>query len=98
MESFCSVQAVQGSTQEPSEAVTVRTLSARAATFYDSTSGRIWTILSDLWDPESNQEGYITLGVADNALLQDDIVQRINKCSDVLKHSMTYNNGPSGST
>jgi 1-aminocyclopropane-1-carboxylate synthase len=87
----------QGSTQEPSEAVTIRAMSARAATSYDSTSGRIWTILSDIWDPESNQEGYVTLGVADNALLQNDIIQRINKCSDVPKHILTYNNGPSGS-
>jgi 1-aminocyclopropane-1-carboxylate synthase len=87
----------QGSTQKPSEAVNIPALSARAATSYDSTSGRLWTILSDLWDPESNQEGYITLGVADNALLQNDIVQRINECSDVPKHILTYNNGPSGS-
>jgi 1-aminocyclopropane-1-carboxylate synthase len=85
----------QGSTQKPSEAVNIPALSARAATSYDSTSGRLWTILSDLWDPESNQEGYITLGVADNALLQNDIVQRINECSDVPKHILTYNNGPS---
>jgi 1-aminocyclopropane-1-carboxylate synthase len=87
----------QRSPQEPLEAVAIPALSTRAAASYDSKSGRIWTILSDLWNPETNPKGYVTLGVADNALLQDDLVERINKCSDIPKHFITYNNGPSGS-
>jgi 1-aminocyclopropane-1-carboxylate synthase len=84
----------QKSTQKP---VAKPALSTRAAASYDSKSGGIWTILSDLWDPETNPKGYVTFGVADNALLQDNLVEWINKCSDIPKHSITYNNGPSGS-
>jgi 1-aminocyclopropane-1-carboxylate synthase len=87
----------QKTMQESPRAVATPTLSTRAAASYDSESGRIWTILSDPWDPESNPKGYVTLGVADNALLQDNLVERINKCSDIPKHFITYNNGPSGS-
>lgn len=72
-------------------------LSTRAAASYNSTSNKLWTILSDLWDTQSNSGGYVTLGVADNALLQDRLTHRINRCSDVPRQLLTYNNGPSGS-
>ena len=39
----------------------------------------------------------MTLGVADNALLQDRLTHRVNRCSDVPRQLLTYNNGPSGS-
>jgi 1-aminocyclopropane-1-carboxylate synthase len=83
--------------QKSMQVSAIPALSTRAAASYDSKSGRIWTILGDLWDSETNPKGYVTLGVADMALLQDDLVLRINKCSDVPKHFITYNNGPSGS-
>jgi 1-aminocyclopropane-1-carboxylate synthase len=72
-------------------------LSARATAFCSGPPDKLWTILSDLWNPETNPEGYVTLGVADNALLQNELVQRISQCSNVPIPFITYNNGPSGS-
>lgn len=79
------------------EAASLPALSTRAAASYNATSNKLWTILSDLWDPQDNPGGYVTLGVADNALLQDRLTRRMNQCSDVPKQLLTYNNGPSGS-
>lgn len=79
------------------KAAALPALSTRAAGSYNATSNKLWTILSDLWDPQDNAGGYVTLGVADNALLQDKFTHRMNQCSDVPKQLLTYNNGPSGS-
>ncbi|KAF6803962.1 ACC synthase [Colletotrichum sojae] len=57
----------------------------------------LWTILRDLWDPNSNPTGYVSLGVAENSLMHEKLSEHIHKNLTLPAHSLTYGDGMTGS-
>lgn len=54
---------------------------------------RLWDILSDLYEPDSNPNGYVSLGVAENALLHDTLHEHIHKNLNLDTNDFTYGDG-----
>ncbi|KAF2277791.1 aminotransferase [Westerdykella ornata] len=77
------------------------TLSVRGAKAdkVGSEEAEIWNVLSNLYNSESNPDGYISLGVAENALGHQEMRDFINskKLIDPAARALTYGDGPSGS-
>lgn len=57
----------------------------------------IWDILSNLWDPESNPDGYLSLGLAENTLLHETLSSYISKKFKFPTSALTYGDGMTGS-
>ncbi|PWY93052.1 PLP-dependent transferase [Aspergillus sclerotioniger CBS 115572] len=57
----------------------------------------VWDILSNLWDPETNPSGILSVGVAESTLLHDTLVEYINANIHLSTKHLTYNNGSMGS-
>jgi aspartate/methionine/tyrosine aminotransferase len=60
----------------------------------------IWDVLNDLWDPRSNPSGFVSLGVAENALMHNELAAYINNIptrSPLPSTAFTYGDGPTGS-
>lgn len=56
----------------------------------------IWKIIQDLWDPETNPNGYASLGVAENALMHEEMTRYVNKNIHLEPIDLTYGNGGKG--
>lgn len=56
----------------------------------------LWDVIKDLWDPQTNPGGYVNLGVAENALLQDRLVQHALDNIEIDPRTMTFGDGPTG--
>ena len=56
----------------------------------------IWKVLGDQWDPQSNPDGYVSIGVAENRLMHDELRDYVSKHSDIATSAFTYGNGPMG--
>ena len=56
----------------------------------------IWSVIKNLWDPESNPGGYVSLGVAENGLMHDELSQYINKHVKLPSNGLTYGDGGTG--
>ncbi|KAI9933168.1 hypothetical protein MW887_007639 [Aspergillus wentii] len=54
-------------------------------------------VLSNLWDPKSNPDGIVNLGLAENTLMHDEMERFINTNSQINAHALTYGDGFSGS-
>ncbi|KAH9871231.1 hypothetical protein IAQ61_005410 [Plenodomus lingam] len=76
-------------------------LSSRGADATKSTGelSQLWEIISNPWHPETNPTGYVSLGVAENMLMHNELRDFINSKSLVDPHgkALTYGDGPSGS-
>ena len=59
---------------------------------------RLWTVIKDLWHPQSNPKGYASLGVAENTLMHDTLSKHIKANFDPTNHAFTYGDGPRGTT
>lgn len=57
----------------------------------------IWGILSNLWDPVSNPDGYLSLGLAENTLLDEALAGYISRKFDIPTSALTYGDGMTGS-
>ncbi|KZM27355.1 catalytic [Ascochyta rabiei] len=59
----------------------------------------IWDIISNLWHPESNPDGYVSLDLAENALMHEELRDFLNskKLVDPQAAGFTYGSGPYGS-
>lgn len=60
----------------------------------------IWEVLADQWNSDTNPNGYVSLGVAENRLMHDVMEQHIAhlcKTAAVQPHAFTYGDGPFGS-
>ncbi|KAE8411907.1 pyridoxal phosphate-dependent transferase [Aspergillus pseudocaelatus] len=68
-----------------------------ASTSLRNTSNGLWDILNDLWHPESNPHGYVTLGVADNALMQERLLHCMNSNFDLPGQHLLLNDTIMGS-
>ena len=66
-------------------------LSQRAsAVAKPSPSTLIWEVLRDQWDSETNPNGYVSIGVAENRLMHKELAERIAKVPNVPESAFTY--------
>jgi 1-aminocyclopropane-1-carboxylate synthase len=75
-------------------------LSKRAKPHAQPSAGTlIWEVLSDQWDPKINPNGYVSIGVAENRLMHDELHNYITShCNNISTASFTYGDGPTGSS
>jgi aspartate/methionine/tyrosine aminotransferase len=57
----------------------------------------IWDVINNLYDAETNLDGYVSLGIAENALMHREMAQYIKKSFDLPEVALTYGDGASGS-
>ncbi|RSL88887.1 hypothetical protein CEP51_001499 [Fusarium floridanum] len=73
-------------------------LSVRGDVFATPTSKiPLLDVVCDLWHPETNPGGYVSLGVAENTLMHEEVIAHMTKNFSVDSHSLTYGDGFSGS-
>ena len=58
---------------------------------------QIWDVLSDLYHPETNPGGFVSLGVAENALMHTELADYIEHKFRMPDKNLTYGEGPTGS-
>ncbi|SPO06208.1 related to 1-aminocyclopropane-2-carboxylate synthase 2 [Cephalotrichum gorgonifer] len=69
-------------------------LSLRAQAAGKPTPGvSLWDILQNLWDPDTNTSGFVSLGVAENTLMHDDILKHIHASLSLTSKNLTYGDG-----
>jgi len=57
----------------------------------------ILDVINNLYDAETNPDGYVSLGIAENALMHREMAQYIKKSFDLPEVALTYGDGASGS-
>ena len=57
----------------------------------------MWKILDDLWCPTSNDSGFVSLGVAENSLMHEELSEHVHEKLDLSHHAFTYGDGSTGS-
>src|SRR5947209_11602562 len=57
----------------------------------------ILDVISNLYDAETNLDGYVSLGIAENALMHREMAQYSNITFDLPEAALTYGDGASGS-
>lgn len=57
----------------------------------------IWKVIPNLWDPDSNPDGYVSLGVAENSLMHNELTTYINTHTNISPRGLTYGDGGAGS-
>jgi len=77
---------------------TISTLSERAQELAqpDESRSPIWDIYNNQWHPASNPGGYVSIGVAENTLMRDELCDYINSTPKVTGEAFTYGDGPTG--
>lgn len=74
-------------------------LSSRAQAALSNTSlGAVWEIISNLWHPENNTDGYVSVGLAENVLLHDILLEYLHTNIKPQSKYLTYNEGSTGSS
>lgn len=73
-------------------------LSHRAQAYANASAKYLmWSIIQDLWHPEDNPTGYLSLGVAENTLMSKSIIRHIQENFALPSQSLTYGDGTTGS-
>lgn len=57
----------------------------------------MWDVMNDLWCENTNPNGFVNVGVAENALMHDHLLRFINRKLELPAKLLTYNDGPTGS-
>lgn len=74
------------------------TLSHRGRSWADKSKDLlIWQIVKDLWHPQTNPGGYVSLGIADNSLMHSELRSYVNNHFNLPTSGLTYGDGGSGS-
>ncbi|KIX01390.1 uncharacterized protein Z518_09115 [Rhinocladiella mackenziei CBS 650.93] len=76
------------------------TLSARAQACAnpDKFDNPIWDIILNLWHPEENPDGFVSVGVAENTLMHAELQEHVMNNVKIPQRAFTYGDGPLGST
>ncbi|CAG7918900.1 unnamed protein product [Penicillium olsonii] len=83
---------------EDSNAAALSTFSQRGQGAVESGSKFMtWDIISDMWHPQTNPSGILSVGMAENTLLHDFLLEFIHANVKLTAAHLTYNNGPTGS-
>ena len=53
----------------------------------------LMTILSNLWDGDTNPDGFISLGVAENSLMHSRMIDHLHRTMNIPDMAMTYGDG-----
>ncbi|KAK2669061.1 Pyridoxal phosphate-dependent transferase, major domain [Fusarium oxysporum f. sp. vasinfectum] len=70
------------------------TLSKRAQATGEKAKGALlWEIMPNIWDPKSNPDGYVSLGVAENSLMHDELSKHIHDYFALSHAAFTYGDG-----
>lgn len=56
----------------------------------------IWKVIPNLWDPETNPNGILSLGVAENSLMHRELGEHIHKNIALSNPAFTYGDGTTG--
>ncbi|KAK2926359.1 Pyridoxal phosphate-dependent transferase, major domain [Fusarium oxysporum f. sp. vasinfectum] len=73
------------------------TLSKRAQATGEKAKGALlWEIMPNIWDPKSNPDGYVSLGVAENSLMHDELSKHIHDYFALSHAAFTYGDGMTG--
>ncbi|KAF4973606.1 hypothetical protein FSARC_146 [Fusarium sarcochroum] len=73
-------------------------LSKRGQTTADNKSGSLlWEVTANLWDATTNPSGYVSLGMAENVLMQDELLKHITSNMSLQPQALTYGDGTTGS-
>ncbi|KAK5677172.1 hypothetical protein LTS10_010361 [Elasticomyces elasticus] len=56
-----------------------------------------WSILSNLWNPSTNPNGFVMLGLAENNLMHDSLAAYMRENHHISTHGFTYGDGSTGS-
>lgn len=56
-----------------------------------------WDIISDMYHPQKNSNEYLSVGMAENMLLHDTLLEYIRANTQLSSEHLTYNNGSMGS-
>lgn len=72
-------------------------LSDRAHNAEQATKGLlIWEVIPNLWDPKTNPDGIVSLGVAENTLMHDALSKHIHSNLALANPAFTYGDGTTG--
>ncbi|KAH7006589.1 aspartate aminotransferase [Fusarium venenatum] len=71
-------------------------ISSRGAGFLPDVP-KFFDVLNNLWHPQNNPDGIVNLGLAENALMQEELTSFINSHLRVDSHALTYGDGFTGS-
>lgn len=77
--------------------MTESNISQRACQAAEGAKSAVWDVLLDVWNPTTNPNGYTNLGVAENMLMHDQLLEYINTRLALPAKYLTYNDGPAGS-
>ncbi|KAL1636814.1 hypothetical protein SLS56_000907 [Neofusicoccum ribis] len=73
-------------------------LSARGVMFLaDAGHRHFHDVLDDIYQPEHNPDGILSLGLAENSLMHNELLQYINDTFKMSSHYLMYGDGSSGS-
>ncbi|EGY23402.1 ACC synthase [Verticillium dahliae VdLs.17] len=56
-----------------------------------------WEILKNLWHPDDNPSGFLSLAMAENSLMHSRLLPRLTECFEPTPHMLTYGDGTTGS-
>ncbi|EWG42653.1 hypothetical protein FVEG_04406 [Fusarium verticillioides 7600] len=70
---------------------------SRRAVGYLPEAPKFFDVLNDLWHPETNPNGVLNLGLAENGLMQTEMTEFINSHPCASPHALTYGDGFTGS-
>lgn len=62
-----------------------------------STYDVMWEVMNDPWDAQGNPQGYVSVGVAENRLMQAELNEYLTQEVDLRGSVLTYGDGPLGS-
>lgn len=57
------------------------------------TTDQLMKILSNLYDADTNPDGYVSLGIAENTLMHDVLIDHMHKNMNIPKIALTYGDG-----
>ncbi|RFN50455.1 hypothetical protein FIE12Z_5319 [Fusarium flagelliforme] len=73
-------------------------LSKRGQATADNKGGSLlWEVTANLWDATTNPSGYVSLGMAENILMQDELLKHIADNISLQPQALTYGDGTTGS-
>ncbi|KAF3483000.1 ACC synthase [Arthroderma uncinatum] len=74
------------------------TISQRAAKIAKETAANLmWDVFTNLYDPTTNKDGFVSVGVAENFLMHDTLLEYIRTHAELPAQYLTYNDGGDGS-
>lgn len=76
----------------------VRTLSRRGYSYVTGSRKTLENVINNLWNPIDNPDGFVSLGVAENALMHEEMTSYVKDAIQTLQtHALTYGDSFYGS-